>query len=114
MARRRPATCEAARESQPADQVSGSATSRIGGGTDPYTVYFVARFDAPFASFGTWNAGTVTAGSTTAPATAGGAYLAFDTSTSGVVQAKVAISYVSLANAKANLHQILRRPSLLC
>jgi predicted alpha-1,2-mannosidase len=87
-----------------ADQtVTGAATSHIGGGSAPYTVYFVAKFDAPFASFGTWNGGTITAGSTSATATASGAYLGFDTSKNNVVQAKVAISYVSLTNAKANL-----------
>jgi len=83
--------------------VTGSATSQIGGGSAPYTVYFVARFDVPFASFGTWNGATVTAGSASSSAAASGAYLSFDTSTSTVVQAKVAISYVSLANAKRNL-----------
>jgi predicted alpha-1,2-mannosidase len=83
--------------------VTGSATSHIGGGSSPYTVYFVAQFDVPFASYGTWSGGTITAGSTTANTATSGAYLGFDTSGSSVVQAKVAISYVSLANAKANL-----------
>src|SRR5215472_16070367 len=36
-------------------QVSGSATSKVGCGSSPYTIYFVASFDQPFNSFGTWN-----------------------------------------------------------
>jgi predicted alpha-1,2-mannosidase len=83
--------------------VTGSATSHIGGGSAPYTVYFVARFDVPFTSFGTWNGATVNAGSTSSSGAASGAYVSFDTATNNVVQAKVAISYVSLANAKQNL-----------
>jgi len=83
--------------------ITGSATSHIGGGSAPYTVHFVARFDVPFASFGTWNASTVTAGSASSSGAASGAYVSFDTATNTVAQAKVAISYVSLANAKQNL-----------
>src|SRR5439155_17580909 len=80
--------------------ITGSATSHIGAATTPYTIWFAARFDVPFASFGTWNGGTVTASSTSSSSAASGAYVTFDTSTNQVVQAKVAASYVSLANAQ--------------
>ncbi|WP_103890570.1 GH92 family glycosyl hydrolase [Actinacidiphila yanglinensis] len=82
---------------------------------DVYTLYFTAHFDQPFAKVGTWTDGTLNAGSTSASGgtgynssgnpTAGkgsGAYVTFAAGTQQV-QAKVAISYVSAANAEANL-----------
>ncbi len=81
-----------------------------------YTLYFVAVFDRPFASMGTWrddavSPGTIKAdGGTTygtngypAPGVGSGAYVTFDTSTGSAVQVRTAISYVSLANARENL-----------
>lgn len=82
---------------------------------DLYTLYFTAHFDQPFAKVGTWTDDTLKPGSTSASggtgynssgnATAGkgsGAYVTFAQGTKNV-QAKVAISYVSAANAEANL-----------
>jgi predicted alpha-1,2-mannosidase len=82
---------------------------------DVYTLYFTAHFDQPFAKTGTWTDGTLNAGATSASggtgynangnATAGkgsGAYVTFAPGTAHV-QAKVAVSYVSPANAEANL-----------
>lgn len=81
-----------------------------------YTLYFVARFDQPFASHGTWQDRSVRAGSTTARGGTGygkdgfpdagkgsGAWLRFDTTRERTVGVRVGISYVSLANAQANL-----------
>jgi predicted alpha-1,2-mannosidase len=81
-----------------------------------YTLYFVAVFDQPFAGVGTWEDGTLKAGATSAaggttygtegyPAKGkgSGAWVAFDAGHSPVVQLRVGISYVSLANAEANL-----------
>jgi len=78
-----------------------------------YTLHFVAEFDQPFANHGTWKDTTVIPGSTSAtggttygpdgwmPANKGsGAYLGFD---SGTVNMRIGISYVSKANAQANL-----------
>ncbi len=82
---------------------------------DVYTLYFTAHFDQPFAKSGTWTDGTVTPDSTSADGgtgynssgnpTAGrgsGAYVTFAAGTQRV-QVKVAISYVSQADAEANL-----------
>ncbi|MBY8878836.1 GH92 family glycosyl hydrolase [Streptomyces sp. PLK6-54] len=82
---------------------------------DVYTLYFTAHFDTPFAKVGTWTDGTLNAGSTSASGGTGysssgnpvagkgsGAYVTFASGTQHV-QAKVAISYVSAANAEANL-----------
>ena len=81
-----------------------------------YTLHFVAEFDQPFANVGTWQDNVVTPGATTSTGattygTGGwplvgkgsGAYVGFDTAKSPVTNVRVGISYVSLANAKANL-----------
>jgi predicted alpha-1,2-mannosidase len=81
-----------------------------------YTVYFQAEFDHGFTSTGTWTNGNVSPGSTTASGGTGwgndgfpiagqgsGGYVTFDTSDGKPVNVRVGISFVSLANAKANL-----------
>src|SRR5689334_7610632 len=78
-----------------------------------YTLHFVAQFDQPFKKTGTWTDSTVTPDSTSArggttygadgwmPANKGsGGYVGFDSST---VTMRIGISYVSKANALANL-----------
>jgi predicted alpha-1,2-mannosidase len=80
-----------------------------------YTLYFTAHFDRPFAAAGTWVDGTLNpdvldAHGGTGYASSGrpnagkgsGGYVTFAPGTTAV-EAKVAISYVSLANAEANL-----------
>jgi predicted alpha-1,2-mannosidase len=79
-----------------------------------YTLYFVARFDQPFAATGTWHDGSVHADATSAhggtgygdkrflPAgTGSGGWVGFDAG--ATVNVRVGISQVSLANARANL-----------
>ncbi|MEE4546860.1 GH92 family glycosyl hydrolase [Streptomyces sp. V4-01] len=81
-----------------------------------YTLYFYAAFDKPFASTGTWKDGTLSAGSTSSSGgttygtdgwpVAGkgsGGYVTFDPNQGQSVGVRVGISYVSAANAKANL-----------
>lgn len=111
-------------------EISGSATS---GGfcyqDDRYTVYFVAEFDRDFADWGTWTKTLLAPGSTTAsdigvlrshadpipgaPVTVpgdpsgtarAGAYVGFDPADASTVRMRVAISFVSVDNARANLH----------
>ena len=67
-----------------------------------YKVYFVAQFDRPFQSVKTWNKDVISADAT-ASGDACGAILGFSPAADGVVQARVAISYVSIDNARANL-----------
>ncbi len=80
-----------------------------------YTLHFTAHFDRPFETGGTWRDGTVQPGSTTATGGTGwdatgravagkgsGGYVTFPAGTTQV-GVKVAISYVSLAAAEANL-----------
>ncbi|MGB9429632.1 MAG: GH92 family glycosyl hydrolase [Gammaproteobacteria bacterium] len=81
-----------------------------------YTLYFVAQFDRPFATTGTWQDTVVTAGGTSAhggttygakgfplPDRGSGAWVAFAGNGARDVSVRVGISYVSLANARANL-----------
>ena len=80
-----------------------------------YTLYFVAQFDQPVTATGAWHDDSVQKGSHDAkggtgydakgfpaPGKGSGVWLAFDPA-KGPVQVRVGISYVSLANAKANL-----------
>jgi predicted alpha-1,2-mannosidase len=80
-----------------------------------YTLYFRAEFDKPITATGTWKDGTINAGGTTAqggtsygndgfpPAGKGsGAWVTFDNG-GQPVGVRVGISFVSQANAKANL-----------
>ena len=68
---------------------------------DKRTIYFCAVFNQPFSGYGTW--GDRTPSNTNGMATPTGAFLTFDTSKSTTVMVKVAISYVSVANARANI-----------
>jgi len=81
-----------------------------------YTLYFVAHFDAPFLSTGTWQDSAIRSGTTEAsggttygtkgfvpPGKGSGGWVVLDTSKSASVGVRVGISYVSEANAEANL-----------
>lgn len=82
-----------------------------------YTLYFVAHFDVPFGSTGTWQDSAVRPGTTEAhggttygtngfvpKGRASGGWIVLDTSKSESVNVRVGISYVSQENAEANLH----------
>ncbi len=70
---------------------------------DRYVVYFVAKFDRPFASYGTWKGAQTSAGASAARGVGTGAWVSFDRSVNSVVRVKVAISFVDEAGALANL-----------
>jgi predicted alpha-1,2-mannosidase len=104
-------------------EVTGSVTSgNFCGYLSPdrresyYTLYFVAEPDQPFTAGGAWQDLTLTAGAREAhggttygdrghpPGRKGsGAWIVFDPAKTPVVNMRVGISYVSLANARANL-----------
>ena len=86
-----------------ADEVTGSAESVVGCGSNPYVVYFAAKFDRSFASYGTWNGNAVNPGSTSSGGQYTGAFVVFDTSSNRVVRVQVGVSFVSVANAQLNL-----------
>jgi predicted alpha-1,2-mannosidase len=77
-------------------QISGSVTAGHFCGLAPnsYTLYFAARFSRPFTASGEWHR---------ANGMLGGVSLDFGVSEQGTVGMQVAVSYVSAANARANL-----------
>ncbi len=78
----------------------GSFGGRYGGAN----VYFAARFDQPLQGYGTWNGGRFKSNARQTRGDEVGAYLTFAGSKeSRVVQLYLAISYVSIENARKNL-----------
>ena len=67
------------------------------------TIYFYAIFDRPFKTWSTWADKNLTPGATNASATTSGAFITFQPADDHTVLAKVGISYVSAANARANV-----------
>lgn len=98
-----------------AREISGTASSGAFCAQRPrYRVYFAAVFDRPFAASGTWREDELEAGGTAAEdvavppqnpkATAqAGAYATFDTRRDRSVGVRVGLSFVSVADARANL-----------
>ncbi|HUA66643.1 MAG TPA: GH92 family glycosyl hydrolase [Alphaproteobacteria bacterium] len=70
---------------------------------DLRTIYFYAVFDHPFASYSTWADADLLKGRARASGIMSGGYITFDTSAGRTILAKIGISYVSVANAKANV-----------
>jgi predicted alpha-1,2-mannosidase len=70
---------------------------------DRRMIYFCAVFDRPFSGYGTWSGGIYATNRTNDNNFSTGAFLSFDTTTNTMVMAKVAISYVSIANARENI-----------
>ena len=67
-----------------------------------YHLYFAARFQDPFRSFGTWHGNTVTPGSRGTTRAQSGAYVTF-AAKARVVQMQVGVSFVSVADARLNI-----------
>jgi predicted alpha-1,2-mannosidase len=86
------------------DGITGQVTSGqfCGTGTN-YTLYFSAQFSRPFTSAGSWNGTAVTPGASSCDGAACGAYVTFNTEQQHTVRMKVGISFVSVANATANI-----------
>jgi predicted alpha-1,2-mannosidase len=86
------------------NQLQGYATAQIGGGSETYTLYFVADFDRAFSNPGTWNGTNVNPGTLSTIGSQVGAFLTFDATTNPVVQARIGLSFVSMNNARTNLN----------
>jgi predicted alpha-1,2-mannosidase len=85
-------------------ELSGSATSgRFCDSNTSYTVYFVARFERPFKSFATWEAGTLKPGVRQARGKQSGALLTFDATREQAVRVRVGLSFTSVEGARLNL-----------
>ncbi|SFE59375.1 alpha-1,2-mannosidase, putative [Actinacidiphila alni] len=85
-------------------EVTGSVTAGgFCGSSKTFQIYFDIRFDRAPSGHGTWSGGSVSDGSSSASGTNTGAYVTFDTTSNATVQFKVGLSYVSVANAQANV-----------
>ena len=86
------------------DEVEGQVTSGqfCGTGTS-YTVHFVALFDRPFSSAGTWGNAGVLRGNDNCSGITCGSFVTFDTTKERQVLMKVGISFVSTQDAMQNL-----------
>ena len=86
-----------------ADEIEGyNDTGAFCGTRSPYKVYFVARFSKSSASRGTWS-GTTVGAATRRTGWDIGAYVSFATQAGEAVEVRLGLSYVSIANARANL-----------
>ncbi|MCA9418480.1 MAG: GH92 family glycosyl hydrolase, partial [Candidatus Omnitrophica bacterium] len=78
----------------------GSFSGRYGG----LNVFFVARFNRPFAEYGTWSADGFESGREEAEGDSLGADVAFEgENVETVVEVRLALSHVSIENARLNL-----------
>lgn len=84
----------------PPDRMEGSASFLGGWNPAPYTIYFAVAFNHPFTASGTWTRDVPQPGRVVASGHRVGGYATFDTNQ---VEARVAISFVSVAQARANL-----------
>lgn len=73
--------------------------------TEESAIYFYAVFDHPFSSYSTWVNDALNKNKTDGEGITSGAFISFDLGKSSVLLVKVAISYVSIANAKENLEK---------
>jgi predicted alpha-1,2-mannosidase len=90
-----------AREIEGAVRTFGTFSKRYGG----LKVYFVARFNRPFHDFATRTGETETPGNAVAAGDDLGVHVSFPPGESSrIVELKLAISYVSIENARANLN----------
>src|SRR5882724_5094679 len=85
-------------------QITGQVTAGgFCGSSKTYQIFFAIAFDRAPTSQGTWLGSAISNGSGGASGTSSGAFVTFDTTSSQTVQFTVALSYVSVANARANL-----------
>jgi len=70
-----------------------------------YKVYFAAEFGREASDFGTWMKGNLLESAKLAYGKNSGAYFSFDTKTDNNVEYRIAISFVSIMNARENLRQ---------
>jgi predicted alpha-1,2-mannosidase len=85
-------------------EIAGSVVSgHICDTTGTYRLSFDAQFNRPFRRVTTWQNAAVHPGGREVDGAHSGAVVSFDTRTGGPVLMKVGISFVSIANARANL-----------
>ena len=87
-----------------AREISGwSVGGHFCGSREVRTIYFYAVFNQPFQAWSSWADKKSTPGQCQASGTDSGAFVTFQPSRKRMVLAKVGVSYVSVANARANV-----------
>ncbi len=93
------------------DEIDGQVTSQsFCGAGQRYTIYFVMRFDQPFTAYGSWSGTTVSDGSRAASQTDEhqpgiGVYVRYPSGVTKPVTARIGVSFVDAAGARANLQR---------
>lgn len=99
------------------NQITGWATSGGFCWRDPndydYTVYFAAQFNTSITSYGIWNNQTIQPDVSFAKGDSIAAWVSFGEAGSEPVETHIAISFVSVENAKENLETELRGQSFV-
>jgi predicted alpha-1,2-mannosidase len=67
------------------------------------TIWFTAKFNQPFASYGTWLGSTLSDGAKSVSGSGAGGWVTFDTTSNPIVGVRVGISYVDAAGATSNV-----------
>ncbi len=89
-------------------RITASLTSeKFCGHASTYTIHLAASFDHPIADSASWRGDAWTPSAREVRGPRSGLWLRFDTSSGGTIGVTVAISYVSAANAQANLDAAL-------
>ena len=70
-----------------------------------YRVYFWAQFSQPFVLRGTWRNGALLNDQTEIKGAPGGVFVTFNPNQQNIISVRVGVSYVSVANAEANVDQ---------
>ena len=73
------------------------------GGGKPYSVFFVAQFDRPFATSGGWQGQQILPGATSVTGTVSGLYAEFNLPAGQSLGLQVGVSYLSVEKARQNL-----------
>lgn len=85
-------------------QIDGTVTAGgFCGSSKTYPIHFSLQFDRPFTGYGTWLGADISPDARSASGVRSGGYVTFDTTANPVVQLQIGLSFVSLANAQANL-----------
>lgn len=88
------------------DTISGWVASGnfCGRSSNIYRLYFWAQFNRPFASSGSWRAGSILNGQSEVTGPNAGVFVTFAPAQQKSISMRVGISYVSVANAEANVN----------
>ncbi len=89
----------------PPNRIEGGGRFTGGWNPGPYTMFFSAEFDRPFADSGTWTSPTLARGSRAARGDLVGAYAAFAPGATGAIQMKIGVSFAGPAEARRHLRR---------